>query len=442
MKMNLFPSRKTLAVVGWMAATVAVRAVTLDEAVRAALENSPTLMAAESRILAAQGMLRQARSGDYPMLGISASYTRTDNPPQAFMMTLNQRQLNMADPTFNPNEPADTDNVRGSLGAQWRIFDRQRDAAQTQARFGVEAAGEGLAAARNQLIYEVTRGFYGILQARSFGEVQAESIRSIEESLRIAKERLAAGSAMRTDVLHLETQLAQAREDLIKIRNNTQWAVAALNAAIGAERVAEETLQAPGPVSLEEPPPACTDPTAYEKRPELRAARMMRRIKEQEIKKARGGYSPTLSVMASLDADSDGTESFESSYLVGVVAELRIFDAGRTGGAVQAARAEMEAARAEEEQARLMLQLDLKQAFFGVRSAWERLGVTRRSLENATEAQRIIREQYEQGAADISLLLQTQVGVTAMQTRHVAAQYDYLTALSNLKRAKGEAAQP
>ena len=43
-----------------------------------------------------------------------------------------------------------------------------------------------------------------------------------------------------------------------------------------------------------------------------------------------------------------------------------------------------------------------------------------------------------QGAADIALLLQTQVGVTAMQTRGAAAQYDYLTALSNLKRAKGE----
>ena len=41
-------------------------------------------------------------------------------------------------------------------------------------------------------------------------------------------------------------------------------------------------------------------------------------------------------------------------------------------------------------------------------------------------------------AADISLLLQTQVGVTAMQTRSIAARYDYLTALSNLQRAKGE----
>ena len=51
-----------------------------------------------------------------------------------------------------------------------------------------------------------------------------------------------------------------------------------------------------------------------------------------------------------------------------------------------------------------------------------------------------MQEQYQQGAADISILLQTQVGVTAMQTRSAAAQYDYLIALSNLQRAKGELA--
>ena len=39
---------------------------------------------------------------------------------------------------------------------------------------------------------------------------------------------------------------------------------------------------------------------------------------------------------------------------------------------------------------------------------------------------------------DIALVLQTQVGVTATETRAAAARYDYLTALSNLKRAKGE----
>ena len=434
---------KTLArlipLAAWLAASAA-QAVTLDDAVRTALENSPTLQAADSRIDSAQAMLRQSKSYYYPSIGLAANYAMSDNPPQAFMMTLNQRALNMQDPAFDPNHPDDTDNLRGSIIAQWRIFDRQRDAGKNMARYGAAASAAAFAAARNQLVHEVTRGFYGVLQAQSFAAVQEKAVQSIEESLRIARERFAAGGAVKTDVLNLETQLAQANEDLIKARNGALLALAALNAAIGDDAVTADNIEAPAAAALAAPPPECKDPEAFANRPEMRAASLMRQIKEQDLKKAKGGYAPTLSAFGSLDADSGNAADFENSYMAGVMAEINIFDGARTRAAVQAAQAELEAAQADEEKARLNLRLDLQQAFLGTREAWERLEVTRKSLETAEEARRIVQEQYQQGAADISILLQTQVGVTAMQTRNAAAQYDYLTALSNLERAKGELA--
>ncbi len=422
-------------------AAPAAPAVTLDDAIQAALDNSPTLQAAESRIDSAEAMLSQAKSYYYPSIGLSATYARSDNPPQAFMMTLNQRQLNMQDPAFNPNEPDDVDNLRGSIGAQWRLFDLQRAAGKNMARFGALASAEAFAAARNQLVHDVVRGFYGLLQAQAFADVQAQAVKSIEESLRIARERFDAGGAVKTDVLNLETQLAQANEDLIKARNGAQLALAALNAAIGSDLVAADTVEAPDTAVLDAPPPKCTEELAFEKRPELRAARLMRQIKEQDVKKAQGGYAPTVSAFASLDEDSGNASDFEQSYMAGLQAEINVFDGARTRAAVRAAKAELAAARADEAKARLNLRLDLQQAFLGVQEAWERLGVVRKSLETAREAHRIVQEQYQQGAADVSILLQTQVGVTAMQTRAAAAQYDYLTALSNLQRAKGELAE-
>ena len=437
--MNLsLPRPIRLAAAAAILAVPAARAVTLDDAVRTALGNSPTLQAAESRIDSAQAMLRQAKSYYYPSIGLAATYALSDNPPQAFMMTLNQRSLNMQDPAFDPNNPDDTDNLRGSVVAQWRLFDRQRDAGRNMARYGAAASAEAFAAARNQLVHEVTRGFYGVLQAQAFAAVQEKAVQSIAESLRIAQERFAAGGAVKTDVLNLETQLAQANEDLIKARNGAQLALAALNAAIGADVVTAENIEAPGQAALDAPPPECKEPAAFENRPEMRAARLMRQIKEQDLKKAQGGYAPTVSAFGSLDADSGNASDFENSYMAGVMAEINIFDGARTRAAVQAARAELETAQADEEKARLNLRLDLQQAFLGTQEAWERLDVTRKSLETAEEARRIVQEQYQQGAADIAILLQTQVGVTAMQTRFAAAQYDYLTALSNLKRAKGE----
>lgn len=430
----------------WMLSALAVglalacsaSAATLDEAVAMALENSPTLQAAESRIESAQAMLRQAKSYYYPSIGLAANYSVSDNPAQAFMMTLNQGKLNMMAPGFNPNEADDTDNFRGSLTAQWRLFDLQRDAGRRMAQYGTELSAEAFAAARNQLVYEITQGFYGVLQAQAFAKVQEEAVASIEESLRIAKERFEAGGAVKTDVLNLETQLAQANEDLIKARNGAQLALAALNATIGDDFITAENIVAPDPAVLSNPPPVCKDPEGFLKRPEMRAATLLRRIKEHDVRKARGGYAPTISAFGSVDADSGNARDFEQSYVAGVMAEINIFDGVRTRAAVQAAQADWKAAQADENKARLNLRLDLRQAFLRSQETWERLEVTRKSLETAEEARRIVQEQYEQGAADIAILLQTQVGVTAMQTRHAAAQYDFLTALANLQRAKGE----
>ena len=434
MKTMLF---RGLMVAAALALAPVAQAVTLEQAVQAALDNSPTLQAATAKIDAAQAMLRQAKSYYYPSVGLAANYSVSDNPIQTFMMELNQRQMNMMAPDFDPNDPEDTDNLRGSITAQWRLFDVQRAAGNAMARLGSQASAEAFAAARNQLVHDVTRGFYGVLQAQAFAAVQEQAVQSIEESLRVARERFEAGGAVKTDVLNLETQLAQANEDLIKARNGAQLALAALNAGIGDDLVTANNIEAPDRRALNAPPPVCTDPTAFEQRPEMRAATLLRQIKEQDVRKAKGGYTPTLSAFGSFDADSGNARDFENSYVAGVMAEINIFDGARTRAAVQAAQAELAAAQADEAKARLNLRLDLQQAFLGSQEAWERLEVTRKSLETAEEARRIVQEQYQQGAADIAILLQTQVGVTAMQTRYAAAQYDYLTALSNLKRAKG-----
>ena len=89
---------------------------------------------------------------------------------------------------------------------------------------GTEASKAGEAAVRNELIYQVNRGYYGVLEAQSFVKVQKETVESLEESLRIANERFKAGSAVKTDVLNLEVKLAQAQQDLISAQNGFQLA--------------------------------------------------------------------------------------------------------------------------------------------------------------------------------------------------------------------------
>ncbi len=415
----------------------AVQAVTLDECIHIALDENPDARAADYRVTAARAAIREAQSAFYPLVTLSGALNRTDNPPQAFMMALNQRSLNMSDPAFNPNEPQDTENLRMSAGAKMRLLDGgQRRLGRQMAGLGAEASKEALRAVQNDLIYQVIYGYHSVLQASAFVTVQQETVQSLEESLRVAEEHFKAGTTFKTDVLNLEVKLAQAREDLIRAKNGLKLAVVALNTAIGRDAIDADALPAPASTSIP-PPPTTENEGGIEDRPELIAARKMAAIKEKAAVRSNRDYAPVLNAFGSLDWDSDVSSDFEQSYMVGVMLEWDVFTGFRRGAATAGARANLESARAEEQKARNQLRLDLKQAYLQATEAWERLGVAGKSVESAREALRITQERYAQGAANITDLLTAQVGFTATQTRNVAAQYDYLSALANYERAQG-----
>jgi outer membrane protein TolC len=119
------------------------------------------------------------------------------------------------------------------------------------------------------------------------------------------------------------------------------------------------------------------------------------------------------------------------------MAEWEFFDGYQQRNKARAARAEWQTAQNEIHKARNDLRLDLHQAYLKAMDAWERLEVSEKSIQSASEALRITSELYKQGVAEITELLTAQVGLTAQKTRSVAAYYDYLTALSNYDRARG-----
>jgi len=412
-------------------------AVTLETCIKTALENNPDIQAGITRINEAKYMIKQAESAYYPHLYLSGAYSVTDNPPQAFMMSLNQKDLDIADPGFDPNDPDQTDNMRLSIGLKYRIYDGGVKGIHVQmAKESKQLRELGLRAVQNELIHQVTRGYYAVLQAQSFVVVQEESVKSLEESLRIAMARFNAGSAVKTDVLNLEVKLAQAREDTIRAKNGVRLAIASLNTAIGSDLILSNGLPVPAREEIRKKPESL-DFSLIENRPELKATHTLSSIKEQSWEKVSREHRPTMSAFGSYDFDSGDFSEFENSYLMGVMAEWEFFDGYQRQNKARAAKAQWQTAKKETLKARNGLRLDLHQAYLKAMDAWERLEVSEKSIESADEALRITSELYKQGVAEISVLLTAQVGLTTQKTRSVAAYYDYLTALSNYDRARG-----
>ncbi len=213
--------------------------------------------------------------------------------------------------------------------------------------------------------------------------------------------------------------------------------MAALNTAIGTNMVESANMPAKAELPGNKPPEA-EDLSVIQNRPELLAARRMAQIQQAALRKARRQYLPAINAFGSVDWNSAVSTDFERSYFVGVAAEVDFFDGFRKSAAVSGAGAQQRAAAAEADKAADNLRLDLTSASIQAGEAWDRLDVVRKSIENAEESLRITQQRYQQGAANLPELLTAQTGLTGTRTRNVAAQYDCLTALSNLERARGQ----
>ncbi len=406
--------------------------------VRRALISNPGVGAASLRAEAAREAVDRARGAWYPKVYTAAGVVGTDNPPQAFMMSLNQRSLDMSDPGFDPNNPDDTSNIRVSVGLEYRLWDggargSQVGAAQASA-LGAEARW---ASVRNGLAFEVVRGYYQVMRTRAHQSVQASTMVSIESSLSAAQSRLTAGSAVRSDVLNLEVSMAEAREGLIRASNGVALALAALNTAIGSQ---DEVVLGDFPTQLvPEHYPKPIDPVVGScgLRPEAAGAAARLGAAEKRLVGAHAVGLPYVDLMASVDWDGEDGGSMEQSYLAGVVARWDIFAGGGVRAGVRQATAARDAAELAQQSLLNRLALELREAVIRQAEAHERLGVTRQSVVHSEEALRMGQSQYMQGTMGLAELLVSQAGLTASKNRHVGAYYDYLVARANVQRAGG-----
>ncbi len=119
---------------------------------------------------------------------------------------------------------------------------------------------------RNALGFEVSRAFHTVLKTRQFIRATEAAVNSFESNLGVATKRLDGGSLLKSEVLDVEVQLAQAREDLVRARNANTLAERALRNLLGIED-GEFTVADTGTVV------SAPDSGDFTHRPELAAAR-------------------------------------------------------------------------------------------------------------------------------------------------------------------------
>lgn len=354
--------------------------LTLEDALRLALENNPELHASSGRIDAASGRAYQAKRWSNPELTLSAE----DWPLNGGRGFPDSKQtMGMAQTIPFPGKKK----LEFQVGAS-----------------GVRVSEAELSLRRLELVRDVKTAFYQVLAAERLVEVAGELVKVAESSAATARKRVAAGAAADQELLRAEIPLEQARTEWAGFQRDLAAARQTLALLLGRPDLSEAPVSG---VLADSASLALLDQGPGQwlaSHPSVVAAKAGRDRAELELRRAR--LEPYPDVRMEVSGGRIG-ESGQSIIQLGVSVPLPIID--RAKGKKQEAQANVRIAEADQvviEQRLLRAWATASKQF---RTALEQVTTYReRILPKANEALRLVRTGFEQGKFGFIDLLDTQ----------------------------------
>lgn len=401
--------------------------LTLPLAVEVALRSHPLVRGAEAGQDLAQGEVAEARGGRWPSIQLSETVVNGNNPVFVFGSLLEQarfREGNLYLPRLN-NPPGLT-NFRFGVTVRTPLFDQfQTRTRVRQAGLRREQADHKADRIEQQIRFEVVRSYYGLILARVKEEVAGEAVRLAEADVRVSRDRVEAGTAVVSDLLAAEVQLAEMRQEQVQAAGDLVTAGASLNTALG---VAIETPQEVSGqlVGKQFEAAAVKDliGDALRYRPDLRQAGLAVESGDAGVEAVRGEYLPRIDIFANVGVSRNSWISGSGDYAVGASITFNLLDAGRMGR-IEQARAVRGIVAAEHEQLLNQVRFEVVQARQQLIVARERTGVAEQMVVRAAEVVRIVQDRYREGLTTITEVLRAQSALARARTTVLSARYEY-----------------
>ncbi len=421
--------------------SAANQSITLEQAVHMALQQNPAFQTSTDEADAARARLKQVQSAWFPRFDFHQDFTRGNNPVYVFGTKLTQRQFSNPDFLLNNlNTPTPLDNFQTRFDGQWRLFDSgQTLFHQRSAKRLVTAADFETEQARQDLILEIVRTYYGVLALKENAKAADEAVKTAESSAQRMTTMHTAGLLVDSDLLSAKVFVSQMKDRQIRAQNDVALAEMQLAREMGA------TLDAPaepaGILSEPENPSKTIQEwikTALEERPGLRAAQLEEAAMGEERKAAKAEFGPKVGLFGSTERDAmtlagpSGT-----NWTAGARLDFNLFAGGAQKARVAEAAANESKAKHNVEWFRSGVQMEVRKAYLDGNAAAQRAAAARDAAEQAKESLRIVQNRYEAGLTTVTELLRAQTAQLDAATGYLAALQEWQVARAQLERAAG-----
>jgi len=444
------------AIVLLLLATVGVRAaiaadgdsptLTLKRAVELAWENNPDFLQAEQRVEAKKAAVTGATGAFLPDVTITGSAYHQSGG--GGMSGGNESGMSGSSTQQTGD---DLDALDLTATANLTVFDGLSNLAALR-RPKLERRSEELTRQweKEVLAYEVATRFFLVLENRDLEALEEENVKENRLQLEQIEIFHRAGKRPITDLYQQKAEMSQAEKQLLDARHDLPVNRMLLLQTLGlpAATVIDPVAPAPFVENLDPDRLASSGMGEGElpARADLQAQELTERAAEQQVREARAGYWPQLSLYATLRSgyntsleDRSFSEQFADDQVVGTVGvslSIPLFDGFQTHSAAAQAAANERIASLESRRLARAAAVEWGQAAADYRTALQQVEVAATQAEAARLALAAMEERYAVGAA--TLLELTAARNTNLEANDGRIRADYDLIEKRLALAYGE----
>lgn len=293
---------------------------------------------------------------------------------------------------------------------------------------------------RQNVVLSITEAYYNLLRDRELVRVQETTVLNAQTTLESIQAQVQVGNAARSDTFQAESNLANARVNLLQAQNDYETQQATLKNAMGIVTYDPITLPA-APIPA---PPLAPDTsglanyveTAYENRLDL---------KQQLENVYAQGYNVRIAkINAGVQVNANVSEGYQLNPSAGeervfsVAFSYPLFDGGNTRAAVRESRASLEQQRRSLDQTQQNVRLQVETAYLTREQAKRKLQAANVAVQASQVNYDAALEKQRNGLVNILDVLNAQVQLVTAQTSQVQTIYDYYIADAQLLRDIGK----
>lgn len=416
--------------------------LTLQQAVKVALEKNPARKAALADTRAASAQIKTAQSYLLPQVSFSETATRGNDPVYVFGTRLRQQRFTQADFALNAlNRPPPIGNFATRLEGKWNLFNSFASwHGLSQAKFMGEAAAHQLDRAEQEIVFRVIASYHEVLLSAKQMEVAEQSVKAAQAIVDHSQTRFESGLVVESDLLAAKVRLASRQEELIRARNAHDLALAQLNTALGVPIESTfELTQALAERALPVPALRDSDAQALARHPDLKRIAAEHAAQKQGVAMAKAAFGPQVNAFAGWELDNPTllAGGGGNNWVGGIELKLDLFNGGSRRAELQRQKALEEKVNAMQQLAGDAVRLEIRRAYYDVHSNQQQIEVARASIAQAQDSLRIHQDRYESGLITITDLLGAEDAARRSQNDYWEAVSRFQTSYASLELASG-----